>query len=385
VWAALSLSGFMTGIMKSYVRGAIENSVGHLQIHAPQFTEDYELKYYLPDVQKVEQAIEAQAGIKAYSTRTVANGMASSSKGARGVMIKGVSPEKEAAISTLEDKLTEGEFFLEMRGNGILIGAELADKLNLKLRSKLVLTFQDLNREITAAAFRVVGIFDTGNTPFDGGTVFVKREDLNRLILPQQAEGQASEPLAHEIAILLEDVQQVEAVDASLGTALPGLDVKTYREVSPDLELYESQIGNISMIYLVVILLALVFGIINTMLMAVLERVKELGMLMAIGMNKGKVFAMIVLEAIMLGLVSAPIGLLLGYLTIEYVGEYGIDLSIYSGALADYGIEKIIYFEIAPEVYWEMAIGVFVTSVLAAIYPALKAIRLKPVEALQHV
>ncbi|NBC07161.1 MAG: FtsX-like permease family protein [Bacteroidetes bacterium] len=384
IWAALSLSGFMTGIMKSYVRSAIENSIGHLQIHAPEFTEEYELKHYLPNVTKVERQLDSLPQLDAYSTRTVTNGMASSSKGARGVMIKGVVPQKEAAVSAIEDKLTEGEFFPEMRGNGVLIGAELADKLNLKLRSKLVLTFQDLNREITAAAFRVVGIFDTGNTAFDGGTVFVERTDLNRLILPQQT-GDHPPALAHEVAILLKDVQAVESVDTALAAALPELEVKTYREVSPDLELYESQIQNISLIYLVVIMLALVFGIINTMLMAVLERIKELGMLMAIGMNKLKVFTMILLEAIMLGLVSAPIGLLLGYFTIQYLGEYGVDLSAYSGGLADYGIDQVIYFEVNPNVYWEMAIGVFVTAVLAAIYPALKAIRLKPVEALQHV
>lgn len=374
----------MTGIMKSYVRSAIENSIGHLQIHAPEFTEEYELKHYLPNVTKVERQLDSLPQLDAYSTRTVTNGMASSSKGARGVMIKGVVPQKEAAVSAIEDKLAEGEFFPEMRGNGVLIGAELADKLNLKLRSKLVLTFQDLNREITAAAFRVVGIFDTGNTAFDGGTVFVERTDLNRLILPQQT-GDHPPALAHEVAILLKDVQGVESVDTALAAALPELEVKTYREVSPDLELYESQIQNISLIYLVVIMLALVFGIINTMLMAVLERIKELGMLMAIGMNKLKVFTMILLEAIMLGLVSAPIGLLLGYFTIQYLGEYGVDLSAYSGGLADYGIDQVIYFEVNPNVYWEMAIGVFVTAVLAAIYPALKAIRLKPVEALQHV
>lgn len=385
VWAALSLSGFMTGIMKSYVRSAIENAVGHLQIHAPQFTEAYELKHYLPDVAKVEARVEALPQLSAYSTRTVTNGMASSSKGARGVMIKGVDPNQEAAVSAIDDKLADGKFFPNERGNGVLIGADLADKLNLKVRSKLVLTFQDLDREITAAAFRVVGIFDTGDASFDGGTVFVEREDLNRLLMPQQDTSWQQRRLAHEVAILLEDAGEVEAIDASLADALPNLDVKTYREVSPDLELYESQIQNVSLIYLVIILLALVFGIINTMLMAVLERIKEIGMLMAIGMNKLKVFTMIVLEAVMLGLVSAPIGLLLGYLTIQYLGEHGIDLSAYSAGLADYGIAQIIYFEIEPNVYWQMAVGVFVTSVLASIYPALKAIRLKPVEALQHV
>lgn len=382
VWAALSLTGFATGMMKSYVNSAIENSIGHLQIHAPAFTEEYDLKHQLPPTSAMKTQLEQAPQIQAYSMRTVVSGMASSSQGARGVQIKGVAPGQEAAVSAIEEKLVEGEFFPEMRGNAVLIGQELADKLNLKLRSKLVLTFQGLDREITAAAFRVVGIFDTGNTPFDGSTVFVERDDLNRLIVPQSDTVTVQADLAYEAAILLSDVNQTDTVAALLEEAFPAQEVKTYREVSPDLELYESQIQNVSMIYLVVILLALVFGIINTMLMAVLERIKELGMLMAIGMNKLRVFSMIVLETILLGVVATPIGLLLGYGTIEYVRENGIDMSAYSEGMASYGLSQMIYFDVEPGVYTQMAVGVFLTAILAAIYPALKAIRLKPVEAL---
>jgi ABC-type lipoprotein release transport system permease subunit len=382
IWAALSLTGFATGMMKSYVNSAIENSVGHLQIHAPGFTEEYDLQKQLPPASELSTQLEALPQLQAYSIRTVVSGMASSSQGARGVMVKGVEPEQEAAVSAIEEKLVEGEFFPEMRGNAVLIGQELAEKLNLKLRSKMVLTFQGLDREITAAAFRVVGIFDTGNTPFDGGTVFVEREDLNRLIIARADTTTVQSDLVYEAALLLNDVNQVDTVAALLETALLGQEVKTYREVSPDLELYESQIQNVSMIYLVVILLALVFGIINTMLMAVLERIKELGMLMAIGMNKLRVFSMIVLETILLGIVATPIGLLLGYLTINYVRENGINMSAYSEGMASYGLSQVIYFDVEPGVYTQMAVGVFLTAILAAIYPALKAIRLKPIDAL---
>lgn len=382
VWAALSLTGFATGMMKSYVNSAIENSIGHLQIHAPGFTEEYDLKHQLPPASDLEAHLKAVPQLQAYSMRTVVSGMASSSQGARGVMVKGVDPEQEAAVSTIGEKLVDGAFFPEMRGNAVLIGQELADKLNLKLRSKLVLTFQGVDREITAAAFRVVGVFDTGNTPFDGSTVFVERTDLNRLILPQSDTTTVRAELVYEAALLLEDARQADTVAALLSQVLPDQEVKTYREVSPDLELYESQIQNVSMIYLVVILLALVFGIINTMLMAVLERIRELGMLMAIGMNKLRVFAMIVLETILLGVVATPIGLLLGYLTISYVRENGINMSAYSEGMASYGLSQVIYFDVEPGVYTQMAIGVFLTAVLAAIYPALKAIRLKPVDAL---
>lgn len=387
IWAALSLTGFATGMMRSYVNSAIDNGIGHLQVHAPGFTEDYGVQYTLPSEAVLSEALETLPGLEAYSLRTVVSGMAASSRGARGVMVKGIDPEQERAVSGIAGQLTEGEFLPEMRGNAIVIGQGLAEKLSLKLGAKLVLTFQGTDREITAAAFRVAGIFKTGSTPFDEGMAFVLRSDLNRLLRqagPDSSSSSSSE-LAHELVLRLADASQVDTVASSLRAALPGQEVKTYREVSPDLELYESQIQNVSLIYLTVIMLALVFGIINTMLMAVLERIKELGMLMAIGMNKLRVFSMILLEAMLLGLISTPIGLLLGWLTIGYVREHGIDLSAYSEGMASYGLSQVVYFDIEPVAYFQMAAGVFLTSVLAAIYPALKAVRLRPVEALQRI
>lgn len=385
IWAALSLTGFATGIMKSYIKNAVQNVVSHIQVHQPEYLEEYEVRYNIPDAVAVEQAIRAEPGVKAVSMRSVANGMISSSKGARGVRIKGVVPEEEARVNALDENVVEGDYLSGEGRNPILLSAELANKLNVKLRSKVVLNFQDRGGSITAAAFRVVGIFDTGNNPFDLSHAFVRRSDLNGLLIPAADSSMAVGALAHEAAVMVDDIRNVDTIAASLSAELPGLAVRTYRQISPDLQLYEGQIKNVSIIYLIVIMLALVFGIINTMLMAVLERIKELGMLMAIGMNKLRVFLMIVLESIMLGLVAMPVGLLLGYITIDYVRKNGIDMSVYAKGLENFGMSTTIYFEIDPIVYWQVAVGVFLTAVLASVYPAWKAIRLKPVEALRAI
>ncbi len=385
IWAAISLTGFATGMMKSYVNNAVQNVVSHIQVHQPEYLEEYEVKYNIPDAEAAERAIRAEPGVKAASVRSVVNGMISSSKGARGVRIKGVAPEEEARVNALDENIVEGDYLSDESRNPVLVSGELANKLNVKLRSKVVLNFQDRGGNITAAAFRVVGIFDTGNNPFDLSHVFVRRNDLNDLLIPVADSSLAAGALAHEVAVMVDDIRQVDTIAANLSATLPGLKVQTYREISPDLELYEGQIKNVSVIYLTVIMLALVFGIINTMLMAVLERIKELGMLMAIGMNKLRVFSMIVLESILLGLVAMPAGLLLGYITIDYVGRNGIDMSLYAKGLANFGMSPVIYFELDPVVYGQVAIGVFLTAVLASIYPALKAIRLKPVEALRTI
>ena len=121
------------------------------------------------------------------------------------------------------------------------------------------------------------------------------------------------------------------------------------------------------------------------MLMAVLERVKELGMLMAIGMNKMRVFSMVVLETLYIALVGAPIGILLGYITTQYLNRVGINLSNWSRALEEFGMKDIVRPSIEPSMIVTVAIAVFITAVLASIYPAFKAIRLRPVEALRKL
>ena len=138
-------------------------------------------------------------------------------------------------------------------------------------------------------------------------------------------------------------------------------------------------------VLMMIVLIALVFGIVNTMLMAVLERMKELGMLMAVGMTKVRVFLMILIETIYLGVIGAPIGLLLGYLTISYYAEKGVDLTEYSEGLEAFGYESILYPFVEERVYIAVTIGVFLTAFVGAIYPALKAVRLKPVEALHKI
>lgn len=383
VWAALFMTGFATGMIKSYINNAIDQVISHIQIHHPQYALDQDVRLMLDQPEVYLAKIQENEAVKAAAIRTLANGMISSAKGARGIKVKGVEPEAEAALTGLDQQIVEGTYLQGKRKNEILISRSMAEKLQAKIRTKLVLNLQDLQGEITPAAFRVVGIFHTGNKPFDQAHVFVARKDLNTLLTHTREVDTPLNAVGHEIAILLQDAKQVDQVKAALDGY--GGKVETYREISPDLELYESQMSFVSTIYLSIIMLALTFGIVNTMLMAVLERIRELGMLMGIGMNKAKVFLMIMLEALFLGLVAAPIGLLLGIVTIYFLGKYGLDLSMYSDSLEMYGMSSIVYFAVPAKVYWQIPVFVGGTAILAALYPAYKAISLRPVEAIRKL
>ncbi|MCB0474456.1 MAG: ABC transporter permease, partial [Flavobacteriaceae bacterium] len=206
--------------------------------------------------------------------------------------------------------------------------------------------------------------------------VFVRKTDLDRLI--------GTDGRAHEAAILLHRDDDLDPVFQQLKQALPQLQIERWQEISPETALVLSSLDTYSLVFIFIILLALSFGIINTMLMAVLERTREIGMLMAVGMNKLRVFGMVVLETIMLAVIGAPAGLLAAWLTTLWLGHTGINLGAIMGeSLRDFGYAPVIY----PVLPWHNVVQtmqlVLLTAVVAAIFPALKALRLKPVEAIR--
>jgi ABC-type antimicrobial peptide transport system permease subunit len=165
---------------------------------------------------------------------------------------------------------------------------------------------------------------------------------------------------------------------------MPGMDVQTWDEIMPEAGMYSSAMNYYLFIFMIIILLALGFGIVNTMLMAVLERIKELGMLMAIGMNKRRVFSMIMLETVFLGMTGAIIGMAISYGLIWYTGRTGLDLtSLYQEGFEAIGFSPMIYPTIGWESFIQLIFLVVLTGVLAAIYPARKAMKLNPSEALR--
>ncbi len=392
VWAVIFITSLSNGMVKSYINNAVQTEVSHIQIHHPDFLKDRAIEFSVGDADKVLASIQSTKGVKAVTKRTLTNAMLSSSKGARGVQVKAIDFNREKEVTNIATKVIEGEFFEEKGRNPILISRRIADKLKVKVRSKMVLTFTDLSGEVTAASFRVKGIFNTGIAPFDEANVIIRQEDLNRLLAPEavlinQAPDQKFdvESLTHEFALLVNDTKLVDEIAGDIEFQFPHLKVQTFRQVSPELELYETSIGLTGMIVMTIFMLALIFGIINTMLMAVLERIKELGMLMAVGMNKRSVFSMVVIETLMLGLIGTPIGLFLGYLTVTYFGNAGIDLSSYGEGIEGFGMSTMLYPSLENSLYIQLAIGVFITAILGSLYPAWKAIRLKPVEAIRSL
>tara|TARA_B100000900_G_scaffold416254_1_gene450607 strand:+ start:5419 stop:6636 length:1218 start_codon:yes stop_codon:yes gene_type:complete len=376
IWAGIFVIAFCYGLNSQRTINRIESAVSHIQIHHPEYEKDFDSKFILEDPITLEKTLEADPKIKSYALRSLQLGMISSPIKSNGVQIIGINKTQEKEVTNLYNNLIEGTYFETKRKNAILIGEVLAKKLNVRLRSKVVLTFQDNENNIISGAFRICGIFKTQFSKYDQGHVFIQNKDLHRLI---QSDGY------HQAALLCHSINEVDTVLNQLQSQLNNATVKDWKKIAPELAYADEIMETWLFLIMIIIMLALIFGIINTMLMAVFERRKELGMLMAIGMNKSKVFTLILVETFFLSLVGAPTGMFLGALTIQITSKTGIDLSIVGDGLQSVGLSNIVYPIIEPKFYLITGVMVFLFTLIAAIYPSKKALRLKPTEAIRTI
>jgi ABC-type lipoprotein release transport system permease subunit len=364
------------GMMKSRVRAVIDTETGHLQIHHPEFKRDYDPGFFMAPAVIHPDTIRSWPTVKSVTIRSVTQAMLSTTAGSTGIQVNGVIPETEVEVSGLNKKIGEGTGFTGKRKNDILIGRKLADKMKLKLGSRLVLTFTDTADCLVAGAFRIAGIYETVNGPMDERNAYVHIRDLNELL----GTGDAF----HEIVILLHVDDNMAAVGQALKSRYPGWKIESWKEISPETELMVNTLDYYIYIIIGIIMLALAFGIINTMMMAILERTREIGMMLALGMNRYKLYALLLLETFFLTITGTPFGILLGWVVTKFFAGRGINIAAVAGeAMSSFGFSSMVYPVFPYEQLPEIMLIVLMTALVAAILPVMKSVRLQPVEALR--
>ena len=374
--AGIFILGLYKGMIEGRVRIVIRDEVSHLQLHQPDFRKDYEAGFFIPD-SGIAAAVSAIPQVKAVSPRDIAQGMLSTATGSNGVEIKGVLADSERMVSELDKKITAGHYFTPGKKNELLIGKRLFDKMKLKTGNKVVITFTDKDNDVVSAAFRIAGVFQSTNSGFEERVVYVGAGELAALL---DVPGKI-----HELAVLLYGDEQLENVKRQLQIRYPNLLIETWKEISPETELSVSTTNQLSLIIIAIIMLALAFGIVNTMLMAVLERTRETGMMLALGMTRPRLFLLVVSETIFLTLAGTPAGLALSWGTIYFTSRHGIDTASFAKDLmSSFGYSSVIYPRFPIDQLFSVIGIVGVTAAISAILPAVKALRLRPVEALRR-
>jgi ABC-type lipoprotein release transport system permease subunit len=446
VFSGVFLLAAMNSSIVQRIDAAVNEELSHIQVNNKDFRSSSDIRDIIKDYPAVEASVQTLPGVKKTTGRIIIRGIASTSAKSTGVEINGIDVEKEKEIFTLRKKLIPGTgsfFESETKFNSVFIGEKLAKDLNiiryiltpeavasldsinipegvisklepiygqrfisdkkfnkmlgkllsaeedrkysLKIKeaawsyregSKVILTFLDMNNTQTGAGFRVSGIFRTNNDMFEATSVFVPENELR--VLTGMQEG-----TWHRLIARLDNNDLTDAATVEARDALPGYEVLNWKEIQPDLAMIADMMSQIYAIFMIIILAALAFGIVNTMLMAVLERTKELGMLAAIGMNRRKIFIMIMLESIFLSIVGGFAGMGLGAAVIAATAKNGINLMKYSEGMEAFGYSAHLFPTIDAQFFITTTLLIVLTGIISSIYPARKALKLNPVEAIR--
>ncbi|MBI1767167.1 MAG: ABC transporter permease [Bacteroidetes bacterium] len=375
ICAGIILTGIMMGMYGQRQDDAIRNEVSNFQIHTKEFKTDNDPRFEIQNSESVLNIISEYKEVRALSGRVIAHGMILTAGSSAGVKINGVVPQDEANTRGLNAKITEGSYLERDKHNQILVGEKLAHKMQMKIKSRVVLTFEDIHDNVISASFRVCGFFKTTNPSFDETVVYVSKKNLAELLQTKNE--------VHEIAVLLKNKEDAESVISRTKKQFPDLLVEDWREIAPEIGLMIDMGAGISKVVIVLILFALAFGIINTMLMAMLERTYEIGMMIALGMNKAKLFMLVVLETVMLVMAGTPFGVLFSYLAVSFFYKHGIDLGQYSKGLESFGMSHIIHPQVSLSQYMQILFLVFITALISSLFPARKALKVDPAESIK--
>jgi putative ABC transport system permease protein len=377
LFAGITVLSLYQGMMEGRVKTVIEDEIGHIQIHHPSFPSDNELKWIVDSPAYIKNYLLSMTSVKSISSRSIAFGMVSTTTGSGGIQINGIIPSEEEKTTGLNEKIISGNYFDKTKKQQILIGKKLADKLKLHKGSKLVITTNDTANNLVAGAFKIAGIYESVNAPLDEKMVYIEQHEFNEMMSLTDE--------IHEIAILLYKNDSTDFYLKMFKERYPHLLVQSWKELSPETDLLIKTIDQYSLIILIIIFIALAFGIINTMLMAILERTKEIGMMIALGTGRFKMLGIIMTETFFLTMAGTPPGIIISRIIVNYFHREGLNLAnMGTELMSSFGFKTIIYPVFPSEQLTAIIIIVSCTAFISGILPAWRALKMTPSEALRN-
>jgi ABC-type lipoprotein release transport system permease subunit len=378
--AFVFLFGYYDGFGEQIIDNATRYLSGHIQVERSGFRTDLGAQYSLYDAPALAQRLRGAHNVLAVAPRVQAQAVASSATKSQSITLIGVDPEREQGVTFIHQAVVEGGALRTGGAMDVLIGRALAEKLNVRLGEKIVVMVQGADGELATAAYRVRGIFSTESASFDRAMAFVT--------LPA-AQGLLSlGDRVSTINLRLEDRAELGETVSALRRLLPepGLALVPWPELLPQVDGMVKVVRVMRTIVLAITLAVVALAVMNTVFMAVTERTREFGVMMALGMAPNAVIRMVLYETSMLLALASLLGYGVGVLLVAYLGREGLDLSaLFEGYSAIPGLTGIVYPRLLAGSIILPGVLLFLASVLVSLQPASRAARLDPARAVRHV
>ena len=377
VWAMIFMTAMMRGMVNDMVRDGIRALPGHVQVHHPDFRDDPSILNLIPTSDSVLTAAFSQAGFDGWSSRVKVPAVISSERESRGVALIGVDPALERSLDAVGSDIAEGRNLEDVNDGGVIIGRKLADRLDTRIGKRIVLMSQDPDNEIADRGYRIVGLFEANLEQVEESFVFVAKATLQKML---RIEDQVT-----EVAVLASDYRNLEALTEQVrGLAGENVEVLPWQQLNSYLGSMLKVMDGFVLVWMIVIFLALSFGLVNTLVMAVFERVREIGLMLALGMRPSNILGQIIVESSLLLVFGLILGNVLAWASVVPLQD-GIDISAVAQGMEMFGASSVLYPELELKDMITANVVVLVLGFFASLSPAWRASRYEPIEAITKI
>ena len=374
VWAMIFMTALMRGMVDDMLLNGIRSLPGEVQIHNPAYRDDPSINNSMPPPGDALLRALKTSEVRAWTSRVRVPAVISSERDSRGVILLGVEPDSEQQVSFDADTIIEGRFLEDSSDSGLVIGAKMADHLETERGKRVVIMSQDPDNNIADRGFRIVGIYKAKLASLEETYVYGGRDTVQKLL---KLDGQVS-----EIAITGEDYRNVDAWYPRIAEAAgEGVETLPWYEIDTYLDSMLAMMDGFVLVWIIIVFLALSFGLVNTLVMAVFERVREIGLMQALGMRPSTILYQILMESLLLLLIGLALGNAAAVATVIPLRD-GIDISVVAEGMEWMGTSSMLYPALKINDMIMANTIVIVLGLFTSILPAWRAASYDPIEAL---
>lgn len=373
VWSMVIMVAFMRGISVQIVDDAIDNLTGHIQIHNKKYRDDPAVENSMPKLSADMIKILQQDEVASWSTRVRVPAVVSSERETTGVFVVGIDAAKEKDLSFIGHTIKQGRYLQDHGDKGIIIGKKLAERLETDIGKRIVLMSQKNHGGIADRGFRVVGLFDTKLESVETTFVFVDIKLLQEML--------EIGDVISEVGIKMNDISNIDLILKQLREQSDTLDIQPWNVLEPLVETRVKFGDGFAYIWYIIVFIAMGFGLINTLLMAIFERTREFGLFQALGLKSNFIIGQIFFESVFLLILAILLGNFISWLNVLFVGD-GVDVSHLAQGAQMAGLSNVIPLVVTPLDLLKANIVVIGLGMLASLYPAWRASRYVPVDAI---